>query len=1028
MKIQLLALTLLLAAPLYATRYYVNAAATGNGNGLSWANAFTDLQKALQPAIAGDEIWVAKGNYLPTTTADRTISFRPADGVRIFGGFAGTETSLEQRDWESNPSILSGQIGTPLITDNSYHIMCLSKPDSNTVLDGLTFQYGNAFGSGLDDNGSAILIADSTYTAVIAPRIRNCRFLYNQAKNNGGAIGIFGFAADYSRFENCYFQQNKAAQGGAITLASNNCNAEFLDCFFLKNEVGVGSGGAVSGQSGSLRFERCRFEENEAKRSGGAVYTIAGTGGLAPMFADCLFLRNRTTSGEFVSGDGNVYVLLNEADSFVMTRCQFIENKSTGSTVSPGLVLIPGEREDVTIRITDCIFERNESSGTWLVRVPDIKNQFRSMDFQRCRFSGDKCSSIALSRTSFGTTPLTVRIDSCLFENIDNNAGVLRLGLSGNSSLSVRNSRLQGNNGARLVDASAVENHFANCIFENNQGHGMFVLNDNNYRFDNCVWLKNKLQFLMFEAFEVTMTFANCQFDSNVTAKDGAFPFYAGKANIYNSVFQNNNGTPLGIPQYANPHFEHCFFDSIPANLSPKITFGPGNLTGIDPQFADPAAGDFRLLPCSPLVHAGDNDHAGGATDLEGNPRIAGGRVDIGVYETEGPTIADEPIVAPSCNADSSGIVAVQPSGGCPPYTISWTTSDGQTGENLTGLASGEYVFTIADTRGSEYQLPLTVPPPVSLQALATPVQCGDTLGGSAGVNILNGTSPFTYQWSDGDYPDSLRAGLAARAYMLTVTDANGCSAVAVVDVEKQGILNVTIQVGEISCPGAADGSFTVLPNNGKAPFTWLWDDGSTAPTLAPIGPGDYVGALTDALGCTIGWTLPLDEPKALQANPQVTHATDSVLANGKVTLMPSGGTAPFEALWITGAVGLDIGSLAPGVYTVTLTDAHGCTVMETMTVGVTVSTNALERPEILVRLFPNPTTGFTVLEGYALEAGLHYLAITDAAGRTVKVLDIGTPIGAFRVVIPLAGLPEGIYAWLFQAGAGIQAGKIIIR
>ena len=86
---------------------YVDADATGANDGTSWADAFTALQPALEAAQTGDQIWVAAGTYTPSLESDpddpRSASFQMKNGVAIYGGFAGGETRLEQRDWENNP-------------------------------------------------------------------------------------------------------------------------------------------------------------------------------------------------------------------------------------------------------------------------------------------------------------------------------------------------------------------------------------------------------------------------------------------------------------------------------------------------------------------------------------------------------------------------------------------------------------------------------------------------------------------------------------------------------------------------------------------------------------------------------------------------------------------------------------------------------------------------------------------------------------------------------------------------------------
>ena len=104
---------LCLSVSLQSQTIYIKPNATGNGS--SWANARGDLRQAMQSAGFGTQIWVAQGIYFTTTcsncsTADRQLSFEIPDGVAVYGGFKGTETSLSQRNWESNKTILSGDI------------------------------------------------------------------------------------------------------------------------------------------------------------------------------------------------------------------------------------------------------------------------------------------------------------------------------------------------------------------------------------------------------------------------------------------------------------------------------------------------------------------------------------------------------------------------------------------------------------------------------------------------------------------------------------------------------------------------------------------------------------------------------------------------------------------------------------------------------------------------------------------------------------------------------------------------------
>src|SRR5688500_13578929 len=98
---------------------YVNPAAVGANNGTSWANAYTSLSAALLASVSGDEIWVKSGVYKPTTLVDvngaggaeaREATFQIPSGVALYGGFAGTEATRDERNWEANLTVLSGDI------------------------------------------------------------------------------------------------------------------------------------------------------------------------------------------------------------------------------------------------------------------------------------------------------------------------------------------------------------------------------------------------------------------------------------------------------------------------------------------------------------------------------------------------------------------------------------------------------------------------------------------------------------------------------------------------------------------------------------------------------------------------------------------------------------------------------------------------------------------------------------------------------------------------------------------------------
>jgi len=133
-----LSLFIMPAGPAHAAGVvYVVPGGAGAQTGADWANA-KDLQAALIAAASGDQLWVKAGTYEPTTGTDRSATFQLKSGVAVYGGFAGTETMLSQRDSSANITILSGDIGSlGDISDNSYHVVTGNGVDATAIIDGL---------------------------------------------------------------------------------------------------------------------------------------------------------------------------------------------------------------------------------------------------------------------------------------------------------------------------------------------------------------------------------------------------------------------------------------------------------------------------------------------------------------------------------------------------------------------------------------------------------------------------------------------------------------------------------------------------------------------------------------------------------------------------------------------------------------------------------------------------------------------------------------------------------------------------
>jgi hypothetical protein len=246
--------------PTTGTIWYVNAAATGNNDGTSWADAFTDLQSALLSTCPDiTQIWVAAGTYKPTSGTDRNISFSMKDGVGIYGGFNGTETLLSQRNWTANVTTLSGEIGAAGMADNTFNIVRNGAMSSTAILDGFQIAFGNA--SGGNDRGGALHNG-----ANASPTIRNCTFLSNLG-GYGGAVYSFTFCTP--TFTNCTFIGNQAGDWGSAIMTEGGSSASVINCTFSGNSASFGT---VFGNSPYI-IKNSIFWGN----SGGSVNDNAGS-------------------------------------------------------------------------------------------------------------------------------------------------------------------------------------------------------------------------------------------------------------------------------------------------------------------------------------------------------------------------------------------------------------------------------------------------------------------------------------------------------------------------------------------------------------------------------------------------------------------------------------------------------------------------------------------------------------------------------------------------------------------------------
>ncbi len=295
------------AAVASADILYVDQTATGANNGTSWKDAYSGtggLTAAITASVSGDQIWVAGGRYIPG--AARAASFTLKNGVAIYGGFAGTEDLLSERDLEieANASILSGDVSnndtaypsTVGWTENNYHVVTGTGRNATAILDGfrLTHGYANSGTSDQDKGGGIICLSGNAtfrnlhvinnrvtfgggglYLRTASPTLTDCDFEANNGASFGGACDMATTCNPI--WERCVIVNNTAARAGGVECFGSS-QPDFINCIFVQNVcTGSGGGGALwVGNSSNVDVINCTIYANSSTAIGGGGILTTG--------------------------------------------------------------------------------------------------------------------------------------------------------------------------------------------------------------------------------------------------------------------------------------------------------------------------------------------------------------------------------------------------------------------------------------------------------------------------------------------------------------------------------------------------------------------------------------------------------------------------------------------------------------------------------------------------------------------------------------------------------------------------------
>ncbi|HNP20377.1 MAG TPA: T9SS type A sorting domain-containing protein [Fulvivirga sp.] len=961
------------------TIFYVDAGATGANNGTSWPNAFIELQTAIDVAEINSpaQVWVKAGTYYPTAGTDRTISFIMKNDVEIYGGFAGAETLLSQRDWKANETILSGDIGvlgnkndnTLNVINNDY--LSTAPLTASAILDGVIVE--NGFNTlALTVNGGAGI--RNTHSS---PIIRNCTIRNNELIGGFGS-GILNTGESNPTIVGCIFYKNiNAAWGGAISYRAENRSNTFVNntastianCVFYENTAGQ-VGGAIYISNYLVHLINNTITENEASGSGGAGITYLEFDPGGPNVNDALYINNIVWGNISTNASG-----LSQIGMFQSGP------QLTNNIVEGGLV------------------------GTNSIDVDPLFNDVPNNDF-----SINYCGSSAIDAGTSTNLPIILSTD------IDQNTRVF----NGTIDIGAYESQIV------MPFYSAIETTDVSCFgaadgeVSMNAGGGVgtvsFSVDGINYTTNttitgldigsytlsmkdanNCITTS---PITILQPTELILSSSN----TNVTCNgdnDGSITVNAtGSSGTYQyqlnaGVFQSSNIFPnLGAGSYVVTVRDQGTISCVVSTGTITIT-EPGVLSipGINKIDVTCNGADDGIFAFSRTGGTPPYEQSLDGINFQSSSfsNLSPGSYTMTMRDSKGCTVLESFVInEPSalelnlskvdliCNGGVTGEIDVIPSGGTSPYEYALDGTTFQSSTNFSSLSAGSYTVTIKDGNSctTTESIQIIEPDAFDLNASLTHITCSGNGDGSITLAATGGTSPYEYSIDGVNFSTTTVYGnLSEDEYTISLIDVNACTYSEKLTITSPDVLTASTSVLEVTCSGESDGASTITASGGTAPYEYSIDGTNfqSDNEMSGLSAGNYTVTIRDANSCTSEKDFEITEPDVLTLS--------AAFDGSQAILTPIGGTAPYsysvDGTAFQSASNFILGN---GQYTFTVKDANDCTTSTDQALVITATEDAFARDHISI--YPNPVTTSVVITGLSEDT---MLRLIDNKGNVVK-------------------------------------------
>ncbi len=357
-----------------------------------------------------------------------------------------------------------------------------------------------------------------------------------------------------------------------------------------------------------------------------------------------------------------------------------------------------------------------------------------------------------------------------------------------------------------------------------------------------------------------------------------------------------------------------------------------------------------------------------------------------------------------TCFGGNDGNATAMVMGGSAPYTYRWT--NGGTVAVQANLTAGTYTVTVSDVAGcsSSQTIIVTQPTAINIATTVNATTCGASNGSITTVST-GGNGLYSYLWSNGAISPNI-TNLAAGSYTLTLTDGKGCKANATATVTSSNGITLSLGSSNVTCNAGNNGSASATVTGSTGTVTYAWSNTGNTATISNLTAGTYSVTATNG-GCTATSSVTITQPTAIVIGISLTNPTCGS-SNGSLTASASGGTPQYSYSWSNGATTASISGLASGTYSVTVTDANGCTKM---------TSQAITAPTA-------PVVTISAQTNVSCFGGNNGTATVSVTGGTQPYT---YNWGGGRTTAAITGLTAGTYTVTVNDGAGCSSTQPVI-